>query len=364
MPNFSGIWTVTQQMQAKGASTWPATPGAPTIGTATAGNSLCASVTFTAPGCTGYPASITEYRVISTPGCITQTGASSPLTVTGLTLGTSYTFKARATNATGNGPCSSASNSITATQASCATFTSSGTYTWIAPAGVTSVAVLVVGGGGGAGGFYGAGTAGGDSSFNSSIFAYGGKSGSSSGGCGGGGAGGNGGGTGGQGKGTSGSGNPVGGGAAGYTGNGGDAGCYGVQGGGKGGGVGIYGQGANGSGGSPGGQNGSGGGGGGGGGSNGGSQGTDGQAGSGGSGQTYGGGFGGGTGGGMGGGGGGLRYGNNVSVTPSTGYTVIVGARGSSGVYGANGGPGAARIVWAVCGIRGTPSFPSTNVGP
>jgi hypothetical protein len=53
MPNFSGIWTVTQQMQARGASTWPATPGAPTIGTATAGSNLCASVTFSAPACTG-----------------------------------------------------------------------------------------------------------------------------------------------------------------------------------------------------------------------------------------------------------------------------------------------------------------------
>jgi len=66
----------------------------------------------------------------------------------------------------------------------------------------------------------------------------------------------------------------------------------------------------------------------------------------------------------MGGGGGGLRYGKNVSVTPGFGYTVVVGARGTSGVYGANGGPGAARIVWAVAGVRCTPLFPSTNVGP
>ena len=35
---FSGNWTVTQQVQAKGAGTWPAPPGAPTIGTATGGN--------------------------------------------------------------------------------------------------------------------------------------------------------------------------------------------------------------------------------------------------------------------------------------------------------------------------------------
>lgn len=149
MPNFSGIWTVTQQMQAKGASTWPATPGAPTIGTATAGNSLCASVTFTAPGCTGYPAGVTGYRVISTPGCFTATGASSPLVVTGLTDATSYTFKAQATNATGYGALSCASNSVTASSASSQSYTTAGTYSWVAPTGVTSVSVVAVGGGGG-----------------------------------------------------------------------------------------------------------------------------------------------------------------------------------------------------------------------
>jgi len=152
MPNFSGIWTVTQQMQAKGASTWPATPGAPTIGTATAGVSSCASVTFTAPGCTGYPAGITGYRVISTPGCFTGTGAFCPCVVSGLPLGPSYTLQRQATNATGYGELSAASNSITAAAATCATYTTPGTYTWVAPTGVTSVAAVAVGGGSGAGG--------------------------------------------------------------------------------------------------------------------------------------------------------------------------------------------------------------------
>lgn len=149
MPNFSGIWTVTQQMQAKGASTWPATPGAPTIGTATAGSSLCASVTFTAPGCTGYPAGVTGYRVISTPGCVSNTGASSPVVVSGLTAGTAYTFKAQATNATGYGALSAASNSITASSAGQQAYTTAGTYSWVAPANVTSVSVVAIGGGGG-----------------------------------------------------------------------------------------------------------------------------------------------------------------------------------------------------------------------
>jgi len=146
MPNFSGIWTVTQQMQAKGASTWPAPPGAPTIGTATAGNAQ-ASVTFTAPACTGYPAGITGYRVISTPGCVSNTGASSPIVVTGLSNGTAYTFKAQATNATGYGALSAASNSVTPVAPTVGqdAYTTAGTFTWVAPAGVSFVSVVAVG---------------------------------------------------------------------------------------------------------------------------------------------------------------------------------------------------------------------------
>jgi len=124
-------------------------PGAPTIGTATAGTALCASVTFTAPACTGIPPGITGFRVISTPGCVTQTGASSPLVVTGLTASTSYTFKAQATNSTGYGALSAASNSITATLVTCQSFTTAGSFCWFAPAGVTSVSVVAVGSGGG-----------------------------------------------------------------------------------------------------------------------------------------------------------------------------------------------------------------------
>ena len=64
-------------------------PQAPTIGTATAGIQN-ASVTFTA-GATG-GSSITGYTVTSSPGSITGTGSSSPITVSGLTGGTAYTF--------------------------------------------------------------------------------------------------------------------------------------------------------------------------------------------------------------------------------------------------------------------------------
>src|SRR5664280_1737896 len=86
-------------------------PGAPTIGTATAGNAQ-ATVTFTAPASNGGSA-ITGYTVTYTPGNITKTGTTSPVTVTGLTNGIAYTFTVFATNAIGNSPASAASNSVT-----------------------------------------------------------------------------------------------------------------------------------------------------------------------------------------------------------------------------------------------------------
>ena len=361
MPNLSGIWTVTQQMQAKGASTWPAVPGAPTIGTATAGGNNCGSVTFSAPACAGFPATITGYRVISTPGCFSNTGASSPVVVSGLTLGTSYTFKAQATNTTGYGVLSAASNSITATLASCAIYTVAGAYSWVAPTGVTSVAVLAVGSGGQGNNNNGGGGGGlgyknnytvipgnsytvnvGCSYFVSTAVVKGGQGASAitagtytgdgggnggAGGCGcapnycGGGGGGAGGysaagGAGGIYGGSNGA-NGAGGGGGGGRGRPGSGAA------GSGGGVGIYGSGSNGDGGTPCNS----------GGGKGGSSGANGGNVGGGSYSTPGGNYGGG-----GGGGGTGRISTGVSL-------------------------GAVRIVWAVCGIRGTPSFPSTNVG-
>jgi hypothetical protein len=86
-------------------------PNAPTIGTATGGNGS-ASVTFTAPANVGGGA-ITGYTVVSTPGNITGTGTSSPVTVSGLTNGTAYTFTVFATNVYGPSSLSAASNSVT-----------------------------------------------------------------------------------------------------------------------------------------------------------------------------------------------------------------------------------------------------------
>ena len=139
----SGIWTAEQAQGYSKQGIWPRIASAPTIGTATAGTNNCASVTFSAPSCIG--AGSLTYKVISTPGCVQNTGASSPVVVSGLTNGTSYTFKAYGVTPGGTGPASNASNSITASNQSSQSYTSSGTYTWVAPALVTRVSVVTVG---------------------------------------------------------------------------------------------------------------------------------------------------------------------------------------------------------------------------
>ncbi len=86
-------------------------PGAPTIASATAGNQQV-TVNFNAPASNG-GATITSYTVTSSPGGIQATGTASPLTVTGLTNGQTYTFTVTATNSAGTGPASAASASVT-----------------------------------------------------------------------------------------------------------------------------------------------------------------------------------------------------------------------------------------------------------
>jgi hypothetical protein len=85
-------------------------PTAPTIGTATL-SGTSASVTFTAPSFSKLP--ITSYTVTSSPGGITGTGSSSPITVSGLSYDTAYTFSVTAATSNGASASSAASNSVT-----------------------------------------------------------------------------------------------------------------------------------------------------------------------------------------------------------------------------------------------------------
>lgn len=82
-----------------------------TVGTVTV-NGQVASVPYTLSSeATGGP--VTKVTVVSTPGSLTATGSSSPISVSGLSVGTSYTFKAQAGNPTGSTAQSASSNSVT-----------------------------------------------------------------------------------------------------------------------------------------------------------------------------------------------------------------------------------------------------------
>lgn len=88
----------------------PYLPGAPTIGTVTTGAGA-ATVPFTAPVDNGNTA-IISYTASSTPAGVTGTASSSPITVSNVPIGNSYTFSVTATNSVGTGPASAASNSV------------------------------------------------------------------------------------------------------------------------------------------------------------------------------------------------------------------------------------------------------------
>jgi hypothetical protein len=87
-------------------------PQAPTIGTPTNNTETSISVPFTTNSTGG--SAISTYTVTSSPSSITATGSSSPIIVSGLTTGTSYTFTVTATNANGTSLSSSSSSAITA----------------------------------------------------------------------------------------------------------------------------------------------------------------------------------------------------------------------------------------------------------
>lgn len=95
------------------AATPATTPDAPTAVSAVAGNGQ-AVVSFSAPASNG-GSTITSYTVTASPGGATATGGSSPITVIGLSNGTSYTFTVIATNGVGSSGSSMASNAVTPT---------------------------------------------------------------------------------------------------------------------------------------------------------------------------------------------------------------------------------------------------------
>ena len=86
-------------------------PGAPRTVSAVAGAGR-ATVSFTAPASDGGSA-VNAYTVKASPGGATGSGIGSPITVTGLTNGTPYTFTVTATNTRGTGPASPASEPVT-----------------------------------------------------------------------------------------------------------------------------------------------------------------------------------------------------------------------------------------------------------
>ncbi len=114
-------------------------PDAPTIGTAIKDGIAQVTVSFTAPSSDGGSA-ITSYVATSSPGAITGTlsqSGSGSITVTGLTIGTAYTFTVTATNDIGTSLASAASNSITPRQAQVGDFYQGGVVFYILQSGDT-----------------------------------------------------------------------------------------------------------------------------------------------------------------------------------------------------------------------------------
>jgi hypothetical protein len=92
-------------------------PAIAAINSLSKGGSLGSLVVSFTPANSG-PAA-TSFTLTSSPDSITASGASSPITVTGLTPGTSYSFTIVASNAVGSSAASAASSSLAASQYLC-----------------------------------------------------------------------------------------------------------------------------------------------------------------------------------------------------------------------------------------------------
>jgi hypothetical protein len=89
-------------------------PGAPTGVSAVPGDGQ-ATVSFSPPASNGGEA-IASYTVTASPGGQAATGAGSPITVTGLRNGETYTFTVTAATSAGSGPASAPSAPVTPTE--------------------------------------------------------------------------------------------------------------------------------------------------------------------------------------------------------------------------------------------------------
>jgi len=141
----SGIWNLKDMRNALMGGNWPLgvhAPGPPTSLVAYPGDSEV-SVTFSAPADTGGYA-ITNYTVVSSPGSFSNTGSSSPILITGLTNGTSYTFTATATTSIDTSVASAASSAVSPV--------SGALIDYLVVAGGGGGGTAAGGGGGGAGG--------------------------------------------------------------------------------------------------------------------------------------------------------------------------------------------------------------------
>ena len=103
----------------------PGNPDAPTIGVATTVDSQTVTVSFSAPT-NNRGSAITSYTATSNPGGITGTSSTSPITVTGLTVNTAYTFTVTATNGVGTSDSSTATSAVTPRMVYSVTFDSQG----------------------------------------------------------------------------------------------------------------------------------------------------------------------------------------------------------------------------------------------
>ncbi len=137
------------------SQTLPSVPAAPTGVTATAGNGS-ATVSWTAPSSSP---SITSYTVTpyvgttaGTPVTVNGSPPATTATLSGLTNGTTYTFKVTATNSLGTGPASAASNAVTPAAVPAAptgvTATTAGSgavsVSWTAPSSSSSITSYTV----------------------------------------------------------------------------------------------------------------------------------------------------------------------------------------------------------------------------